>query len=137
VKNGTEDSRCIFDLSTLILTTWTISCARLRDSDVHTITGGQGQHPVVNHEIIGISKLVGSDVKSGIKVGERVDVGAQIASCNECKLGKTDSESYGAKKEDTNVRIPISLFFYNFILTCSSCSFVDRPAARQHTHLLH
>jgi alcohol dehydrogenase (NADP+) len=77
-------------------------------SDVHTITGGWGDIPlptVVGHEIIGIAKRVGNQVKSGIKVGDRVGVGAQIASCYECKLCKTDNENYCAKKVDTYVRI--------------------------------
>jgi hypothetical protein len=100
-------------------------------SDVHTITGGWGDIPlptVVGHEIIGIAKRVGNQVKSGIKVGDRVGVGAQIASCYECKLCKTDNENYCAKKVDTYVRIS---YIYVLLSLDADTTFllVRRPAS--------
>ncbi|SNX82990.1 related to alcohol dehydrogenase [Melanopsichium pennsylvanicum] len=51
-------------------------------SDVHTVSGGWGplKHDfcIPGHEIIGIATKVGKNVK-GIKVGDRVGVGAQVA----------------------------------------------------------
>lgn len=51
---------------------------------------------VVGHEIVGKAVRVGSKV-SGIKVGDRVGVGAQIGSCYDCKLCKSDHENYCRK----------------------------------------
>ncbi|KAF2702920.1 putative quinone oxidoreductase [Pleomassaria siparia CBS 279.74] len=65
-------------------------------SDIHTLRSGWGptDYPcVVGHEIIGKAVRVGSEVK-GIKVGDRVGVGAQSDSClnrkgkcNDCSRG--------------------------------------------------
>ncbi|KAH8116026.1 GroES-like protein [Phellopilus nigrolimitatus] len=66
-------------------------------SDVHTLSAGWGAIPVplvVGHEIVGKAVRVGSQVKSGIKVGDRVGVGAQVASCYSCKHCKSDNENY-------------------------------------------
>lgn len=52
-------------------------------SDIHTLRSGWGQtnYPVcVGHEIVGHAVRVGSKVK-GIKVGDRVGVGAQSGAC--------------------------------------------------------
>ncbi|KAK5095896.1 hypothetical protein LTR70_003215 [Exophiala xenobiotica] len=52
-------------------------------SDIHTLRSGWGatKYPVcVGHEIVGHAVRVGSKVK-GIKVGDRVGVGAQSGSC--------------------------------------------------------
>jgi len=65
-------------------------------SDIHTITAGWGafERPlIVGHEIVGIVTRVGEKVKS-IKPGDRVGIGAQIASCGECRACKTDNEQY-------------------------------------------
>ncbi|RVD84211.1 uncharacterized protein DFL_005973 [Arthrobotrys flagrans] len=65
-------------------------------SDVHTLRGGwhKPEFPyVVGHEIVGRAIRVGSKV-TGIKVGDRVGVGAQSDSCLECNLCKTDNEPY-------------------------------------------
>ncbi|KLO17374.1 GroES-like protein [Schizopora paradoxa] len=73
-------------------------------SDVHTITSGWGgiETPlVVGHEIVGKAVRVGSKVSSGIKVGDRVGVGAQVASCYDCKCCKTDNENYCPDSVDT------------------------------------
>ncbi|KAL5490683.1 ADH6_3 [Sanghuangporus weigelae] len=55
---------------------------------------------VVGHEIAGTAVRVGSEVK-GVKVGDRVGVGAQIASCYDCTLCTHDNENYCPKRIDT------------------------------------
>ncbi|KAJ1029442.1 hypothetical protein NDA13_002691 [Ustilago tritici] len=66
-------------------------------SDVHTISGGWGplNHDfcIPGHEIIGTATKVGKNVK-GIKVGDRVGVGAQVDSCGECVPCKDEQEQY-------------------------------------------
>jgi alcohol dehydrogenase (NADP+) len=65
-------------------------------SDIHTITGGWGEQPFplcVGHEIIGKAVRVGPKV-SLVKQGQRVGVGAQIYSCNDCKQCKNNNENY-------------------------------------------
>ena len=52
-------------------------------SDVHTINGGWGEHPLplcVGHEVIGRVVKTGSKV-STLKKGDRVGVGAQVQAC--------------------------------------------------------
>lgn len=64
-------------------------------SDLHTLRSGWGptMYPVcVGHEIVGTAVRVGSKVEGGIKVGDRVGVGAQSRSClkpdcEECSSG--------------------------------------------------
>jgi alcohol dehydrogenase (NADP+) len=70
--------------------TWTesdvdikISHCGICGSDIHTLRSGWGEtnYPcVVGHEIVGRAVKVGSEVK-GIKVGDRVGVGAQSGAC--------------------------------------------------------
>ncbi|CCX05361.1 chaperonin 10-like protein [Pyronema domesticum] len=67
-------------------------------SDLHTLRSGWGQtaYPcVVGHEIVGTAVKVGSSVK-GIKVGDRVGVGAQSSSClqADCEECAAGDESY-------------------------------------------
>jgi len=65
-------------------------------SDIHTLTGGWGtvKPPlVVGHEIVGIATKVGENVQ-GIKVGDRVGVGAAIQSCHQCELCERGDENY-------------------------------------------
>ncbi|KAK6203753.1 hypothetical protein LQW54_008765 [Pestalotiopsis sp. IQ-011] len=53
-------------------------------SDIHTLRSGWGAtaYPcVVGHEIVGTAVRVGSKATGGIKVGDRVGVGAQSDSC--------------------------------------------------------
>jgi alcohol dehydrogenase (NADP+) len=59
-------------------------------SDLHTLRSGWGKslYPVcVGHEIVGRAVRVGKNVgaKRGIKVGDRVGVGAQSDSCGNTK----------------------------------------------------
>merc|ERR1712029_274775 len=64
-------------------------------SDLHTLSSGWGPTPYpccVGHEIVGKATRVGKNVKKNIKVGDRVGVGAQNASClrpdcEECQNG--------------------------------------------------
>lgn len=55
----------------------------------------------VGHEVIGKVVKVGSKATTGLKIGDRVGVGAQIASCLECKVCKSDNENYCPKMVDT------------------------------------
>lgn len=53
-------------------------------SDIHTLRSGwaPADYPVcVGHEIVGTAVRVGSKATGGIKVGDRVGVGAQSLSC--------------------------------------------------------
>jgi alcohol dehydrogenase (NADP+) len=47
----------------------------------------------VGHEVIGHVVKVGEKVQ-GVKVGDRVGVGAQSFSCGECRQCKHDNENY-------------------------------------------
>ena len=83
-------------------------------SDCHTLRSGWGptMYPcVVGHEIIGEAVKVGSKVEGGIKLGDRVGVGAQSASClrpdcEECSQGleqhcmKMNVNTYNGKFKD-------------------------------------
>ncbi|KAK9458426.1 putative NADP-dependent alcohol dehydrogenase [Dipodascopsis uninucleata] len=63
-----------------------IACA-ICGSDIHTITGhwGEPYYPLaVGHEIVGHIVKVGPKAKKGLKVGDRVGVGAQCDSCGSC-----------------------------------------------------
>lgn len=75
-------------------------------SDVHTLKQGWGESKlplVVGHEIVGKAVRVGDKVQ-GIKVGDRVGVGAQIWSCMKCRECKDGYENYCMKQVDTYVR---------------------------------
>ena len=64
-------------------------------SDIHTLRSGWGpsDYPlVVGHEIIGKVTRVGQDVK-GLKVGDRVGVGAQTDCCESCRPCKNKQEA--------------------------------------------
>ena len=68
-------------------------------SDIHTLSSGWGptNYPcVVGHEIVGKAIRVGKDVKNGVKVGDRVGVGAQSGAClkGDCASCADGSENY-------------------------------------------
>jgi alcohol dehydrogenase (NADP+) len=70
-------------------------------SDLHTLRSGWGptKYPCcVGHEIVGIAVRVGSKAVGGIKVGDRVGVGAQSESClgrkGDCEECSTGNERY-------------------------------------------
>ena len=84
-----------------------IECCGVCGSDVHSITGGWGETPLplcVGHEVIGEAIRVGDKVTT-VKVGDRVGVGAQIKSCLECKMCKSDNENYCPHKVGTSFRM--------------------------------
>ncbi|KTB16213.1 NADP-dependent alcohol dehydrogenase 6 [Nakaseomyces glabratus] len=69
-------------------------------SDIHCAAGnwGKKQTPlVVGHEIIGKIVKIGPKCNTGLKVGDRVGVGAQVFSCLECDRCKNDNEPYCPK----------------------------------------
>ncbi|ORY28631.1 chaperonin 10-like protein [Naematelia encephala] len=72
-------------------------------SDHHTLSGGWGpwvtDFIVSGHEVIGKVVEVGSKVTE-FKVGQRVGVGAQVASCMKCKACLNDNENYCKLKTD-------------------------------------
>lgn len=69
-------------------------------SDIHCAAGhwGPRNNPlIVGHEIIGRIVRVGNESDSGLKVGDRVGVGAQALSCLECDRCKNNNEPYCPK----------------------------------------
>jgi alcohol dehydrogenase (NADP+) len=82
-----------------------ISHCGICGSDIHTLDGGWGpfNEPVVaGHEIVGEVTQVGPDVK-GLKVGDRVGVGAQVWAClnkdpkTPCKPCAIGADAYCAR----------------------------------------
>lgn len=84
-------------------------------SDLHTLRSGWGatDYPcVVGHEIVGRAVRVGPKAEGGIKVGDRVGVGAQSASClqpdcEQCSNGEENhcmkpgqADTYNSKFKD-------------------------------------
>ncbi|KAL9621378.1 MAG: hypothetical protein Q9160_004138 [Pyrenula sp. 1 TL-2023] len=72
-------------------------------SDIHTLSAGWGEQdwPVlVGHEIVGTAVRVGPKAEGNIRVGDRVGVGAQSASClrAECEECSGDMEQHCATK---------------------------------------
>ncbi|PWN40462.1 GroES-like protein, partial [Ceraceosorus guamensis] len=78
-------------------------------SDVHTITGGWGEfntpYVIPGHEIIGVVTSVGKNVPGGIKVGDRVGVGAQVGSCGTCFPCKEGDEQYCVGDDKTGMGV--------------------------------
>lgn len=75
----------------------------MRMWSVVTFFSSWGEAPfplVVGHEIVGKVTRVGSQVKE-FKVGDRAGVGAQVASCYECRACKSDNENYCPKSLST------------------------------------
>lgn len=69
--------------------------ARPRKTNLKLKKGATTWPLTVGHEIVGVAVRVGSEVKTGIKVGDRVGVGAQGDSCQsrygkcaECDIGE-------------------------------------------------
>lgn len=65
-------------------------------SDLHTVNGDWGPQPyplVPGHEIVGIVKSIGTDVKH-YKVGDHVAVGCMVDSCQECDQCHRGEEQY-------------------------------------------
>ncbi len=74
-----------------------IECCGVCGSDCHTVKSNWGtpHYPlVVGHEIIGKVIRVGPKCDTGVKVGDRVGVGAQALSCLECSRCKSNNEMY-------------------------------------------
>ena len=118
-KNWTDFKVTEFELKTAEPedVTLEIDCCGVCGSDVHTISGGWGElavpfcipgedivghieqvhlhadNSLSGHEIVGKVTEVGDKVK-GIKVGDRVGVGAQVGSCLNCPPCKSDNENY-------------------------------------------
>ncbi|CAI4897179.1 AHL_G0043900.mRNA.1.CDS.1 [Saccharomyces cerevisiae] len=66
-------------------------------SDFHVAAGDWGPVPknqILGHEVIGHVVKVGPKCHTGIKVGDRVGVGAQVLACLECDRCKSDNEQY-------------------------------------------
>ena len=66
-------------------------------SDFHIAAGNWGPVPenqVLGHEIIGRVVKVGPKCHTGIKIGDRVGVGAQALACLQCERCKSDNEQY-------------------------------------------
>jgi len=66
-------------------------------SDTHTLCSGWNEttYPIcVGHEIVGTIVRVGSKVEKGLKLGDRVGVGAQSGSCLKCGQCHTDNGNY-------------------------------------------
>lgn len=66
-------------------------------SDFHIAVGNWGPVPenqILGHEIIGRVVKVGSKCHTGVKIGDRVGVGAQALACFECERCKSDNEQY-------------------------------------------
>ena len=69
-------------------------------SDLHVLRSGWFDTPYpccVGHEIVGKVVRAGSQVANGIKVGDRVGVGAQSDSCRTCTACKEGRENYCPK----------------------------------------
>lgn len=69
-------------------------------SDVHCAKGNWGERQlplVVGHEVIGKVVRIGEECTMGLKLGDRVGIGAQVYSCLECERCKNDNETYCPK----------------------------------------
>ncbi|EDO16765.1 hypothetical protein Kpol_526p18 [Vanderwaltozyma polyspora DSM 70294] len=69
-------------------------------SDIHCASGDWGERRdklVVGHEVIGRVIKLGPECHTGLKIGDRVGVGAQVASCLDCERCEHDNEPYCPK----------------------------------------
>jgi len=71
-------------------------------SDIHLADGDWGEvFPLVpGHEVIGAVKQFGENV-TGFEIGQRVGVGWQCDSCNECEYCKGGKETFCLKNQPT------------------------------------
>ena len=77
-----------------------VECCGVCGSDHHGSTGLWGEQPypyVAGHEVIGRVVKLGPKCDSGLKIGDRVGIGAQVGSCMECDRCKNNNESYCPK----------------------------------------
>lgn len=84
-----------------------IECCGVCGSDIHRAASHWGPveiGQVVGHEIIGRIVKLGSECSSGLKIGDRVGVGAQVFSCLECDRCKEGNEPYCPKFVSTYAR---------------------------------
>ncbi|GMM58436.1 NADP-dependent alcohol dehydrogenase [Maudiozyma humilis] len=74
-----------------------VECCGVCGSDHHFAKGNWGDVPkplVCGHEIIGKVVKVGDNCETGVKVGDRVGVGAECFACLKCDRCKSDNEQY-------------------------------------------
>ncbi|CCD26467.1 NAD(P)-dependent alcohol dehydrogenase NDAI_0H02940 [Naumovozyma dairenensis CBS 421] len=74
-----------------------IECCGVCGSDIHAASGHWGdiEKPlIVGHEIIGTVVKLGSKCENGLKLGDRVGMGAQCYSCLKCDRCLNNNESY-------------------------------------------
>ncbi|CCF59787.1 hypothetical protein KAFR_0H03770 [Kazachstania africana CBS 2517] len=77
-----------------------IECCGVCGSDIHTAASHWRElrdKMVVGHEIVGRIVKLGPECDSGLKIGDRVGVGAQSFSCLECDRCKENNEPYCPK----------------------------------------
>ncbi|CCF57148.1 hypothetical protein KAFR_0C01550 [Kazachstania africana CBS 2517] len=77
-----------------------IECCGVCGSDIHCAASHWSEvreDLVVGHEVIGRVVKVGPECNTGLKLGDRVGVGAQVFSCLECDRCKEDNEPYCQK----------------------------------------
>lgn len=73
-------------------------------SDCLTLSGDWGDYKtplVVGHEIVGHIVRLGTNLKTGLKIGDRVGVGAQSFACLDCIVCKNHQENYCPNQVDT------------------------------------
>lgn len=74
-----------------------IECCGVCGSDVHCAASHWGEVPdnqVVGHEVVGRVVQLGPQCSSGLKIGDRVGVGAQVFACLDCDRCKDNNENY-------------------------------------------
>ncbi|KAK9452822.1 GroES-like protein [Dipodascopsis uninucleata] len=86
-----------------------IEACAICGSDIHTVKGNWGDPytPIaVGHEIIGKIVKIGPKAKAGLKLGDRVGIGAQCDSCGQC--------SRCCKHHENNCLTPIDTYFSQY-----------------------
>ena len=81
-----------------------VECCGLCGSDEHLIKGDYGEYAVFpqvcGHEVVGTVRQIGKNVKD-VKVGQRVGVGWQSASCHSCEWCTKNNEQLCGKVKCT------------------------------------